>query len=123
MLQQETVLGDRYRITGMLAQGGMGVVYRAEDERLLRPVAVKTINRDDDELTLRLRREARVLARLSHPNIVRLFDVVEHDGQPYLVSELVEGVSLRDLLGQLSTERIAEIGEQIANALTAAHAV
>jgi hypothetical protein len=123
MLEPETVLAGRYRITGVIAQGGMGTVYRALDERLLRPVAVKTVGRNEPQLTLRLRREARLLARLSHPNIVRLFDVVEHEGQPHLVNELVEGSSLRGLLGRLTRTQIAVIGEQIANALGAAHAL
>jgi serine/threonine protein kinase len=123
MLQPETVLAGRYRITDVLAQGDVGVVYRAMDERLVRPVAAKTVGRDDPDLVIRLRREARTLARLSHPNIVSVYDVTEHEGRPYLVSELAAGTPLKDLLGRMSPDRIAAVGEQIARALVAAHAV
>src|SRR5689334_21139325 len=70
---------------------------------------------------MQLRREARLLARRSHSKIARLYDVVEQDGQLHLVSELVEGTSLRDLLGRLTETQIGVIGEQIAAALVAAH--
>jgi eukaryotic-like serine/threonine-protein kinase len=123
MLEAQTEVAGRYRITGVIAEGGMGVVYRGTDLRLNRPVALKTVRRDDADLVRRLRREARLLARLSHPNIVSIYSVAEHDGQPYLVSELVEGESLRLLLGRLPAARVADIGRQIAEALVAAHAV
>ena len=97
MLSEETVLTGRYRITKVVAHGGMGVVYEAIDERLRRPVAVKTVGSDNPALMERLRREARLLAQVSHPNVVRLYDVTEHDGQYCLVSELVEGTPLGDL--------------------------
>ena len=122
MLSEETVLTGRYRITEVVAHGGMGVVYQAMDERLRRPVAVKTVGSDDPALIARLRREARLLAQVSHPNVVRLYDVTEHDGQYCLISELVEGTPLGPLRGQLDTVRIAAIAEQIAGALAAAHA-
>jgi serine/threonine protein kinase len=123
MLELETVLGGRYRITEVIAQGGMGLVYRALDERLRRPVAVKTVGRDDNHLVQRLQREARLLGRLSHPNIVRLYDVTEHQGLPYLISEFVDGTSLRRLLGLLTVDHIAGVAKQVARALEAAHAL
>jgi eukaryotic-like serine/threonine-protein kinase len=122
LLPVETVLNGRYRITDVIAEGGMGVVYRATDERLARPVAVKTVGRDDPELMARLRREARLLARVSHPNVVRLYDVTDQDGLYCLVSELVEGTPLGRFKGQLTPAQIATIAEQIAGALSAAHA-
>jgi predicted Ser/Thr protein kinase len=123
MLEPQTLLAGRYRVSDVLAEGGMGIVYRAHDERLDRLVAIKTVRSDDPDLIVRMRREAQLLARLTHPNVVSLYDVGDHDGQPYLVTQFVDGTSLRHLLGRLTPRRIAWVAEQIAHALTAAHAV
>jgi hypothetical protein len=123
MLERQTVLAGRYRVLGVIGRGGMGVVYRAYDERERRQVAVKTVRRDDRELVGRLRREASLLGELHHPNVVRLLDVGEADGLPFIVTQLVDGTPLRDLLGRMTSRRIAWVGEQVASALTAAHAL
>jgi serine/threonine protein kinase len=121
--EPQTVLAGRYRIIGVLAEGGMGVVYRAHDERLDRVVAVKTVRASDPRLMVHLRREAQLLAHLTHPNVVQLYDVGEHAGQPYLVTQLVDGIPLLRLLGRMTARRIAWITEQVAHGLAAAHAL
>ncbi len=94
----ETIVARRYRLLEQLGRGGMGVVWRARDERLERDVALKVLHpwvAEDPELRERFEREASALARLEHPNVVRLYDVLENDGQTVLVMELVEGVGAR----------------------------
>jgi serine/threonine protein kinase len=121
MYEDEVVLADRYRVRRTLATGGMSVVYRATDTRLMRPVAIKTVQCREPQLMTRARREGRLLARLSHPNIVRLYDVFEHGGRPHLVTELVEGPTLRAMRGRLGEHQIATIAGQVAGALGATH--
>ena len=90
-----------YEILEPLGAGGMGEVYRARDPRLSRDVAVKLVTTDGLPSPDRLRRfetEARAAAQLSHPNVVTVFDVGTHEGQPYLVLELLEGKTLRETL-------------------------
>ncbi|HVS01553.1 MAG TPA: protein kinase, partial [Thermoanaerobaculia bacterium] len=124
-MQAGTRLG-RYTIVSPLGAGGMGEVYRARDERLGREVAVKVLpdelSRDEAALG-RFRREARVLAGLSHPNLLAIFDVGEQDGVAYAVLELLEGETLRERLrrGPLG-EEATRIGAGIARGLAAAHA-
>jgi eukaryotic-like serine/threonine-protein kinase len=122
-LEPHALLAGRYRIIDVLAKGGQGVVYRALDERLDRRVAVKTVRFADPHLVVRLRREAQLLARLTHPNVVSLYDVGEHEGRPYLVTQFVDGVPLRRLLGRMTARRIAWVAEQIAYGLAAAHSL
>jgi serine/threonine protein kinase len=86
-----------YSIQGLLGRGGMGVVYRARDERLKRVVALKMIlgaQHADPELITRFRIEAETVARLTHPNIVQIFETGEHNGLPYVTLELVTGGDL-----------------------------
>jgi eukaryotic-like serine/threonine-protein kinase len=93
----ETIVAHRYRLQEQIGRGGMGVVWRARDERLGREVALKVLHpwvADDPELRARFEREAAALARLEHPNVVRLYDVLEDRGQTVLVMELVEGDGL-----------------------------
>lgn len=95
-LPQGTQLGP-YTIVALLGQGGMGVVYRARDERLQRDVAIKVLPPgllSDEPAKSRFRKEALALARLSHPNIAAVFDVGEQDGMDYLVMECVPGQTL-----------------------------
>ncbi|MCD9623578.1 serine/threonine-protein kinase [Rhabdothermincola salaria] len=120
-----TRLGGRYRPTAHLATGGMGQVIEAHDERLGRAVAVKVVATTDPDHTPRLRAEALALARLRHPNIVDVYDVGEHDGRAYIVTELIRGESLqarasRD--GPLPVREVAQLGADVARALECAHA-
>jgi eukaryotic-like serine/threonine-protein kinase len=115
-----------------IGSGGMGVVWRAMDERLQRPVAVKQLllqpelsPRATDEARARALREARIAARLQHPNAIVVYDVAEHDGEPCLVMEYLPSRSLAAVLGErycLPVPEVASIGRQIASALAAAHA-
>jgi serine/threonine protein kinase len=115
-----------YEVMEPLGSGGMGEVYRARDPRLGRDVAVKLVTTDGTTSPDRLRRfetEARAVARLSHPNVVTVFDVGTHGGQPYLVLELLEGETLRGALrgGGLSVREAVERGLGVARGLGAAH--
>jgi TolB-like protein/tetratricopeptide (TPR) repeat protein len=91
-----------YEITGKLGEGGMGIVYRANDTRLNRPVALKMIldSGDDEDSRKRFLREAQAAARVTHPNICRLYDIGEAEGRPFLVMELLEGESMFVRLGR-----------------------
>ncbi|MFO0735056.1 MAG: serine/threonine-protein kinase [Labilithrix sp.] len=116
-------LFDRYRIEDVLGRGGMGTVYRAVDERLRRPVALKTLDHKlPDEARALLVREARISAGLNHPNIVMVHDVGESRGVTYLVMELVEGVPLRHYVGQpIKTTQALQWLLDVARALDEAH--
>jgi len=115
-----------YEILALLGAGGMGEVYRARDTRLGRDVAIKVlpaaVAREPERL-LRFETEARAVAALNHPNILSIHDVGTHDGAPYLVSECLEGQSLRFELrvGALPLRRAVEYGTAIAQGLAAAH--
>ncbi len=117
---------DHYEILGWLGAGGMGVVYRARDPRLGREVAIKLISETlaaDAGRMQRFEQEARAAGQLNHPNIVAVFDVGRHAGAPYIVSELLEGESLRSRLlgGPLPSRRAIDHARQIAEGLAAAH--
>src|SRR5713226_9677441 len=113
-----------YRILRKIGEGGMGVVFAAEDERLRRQVAIKTI-RDAGDSSARERffREARAAASLSHPNVCQLFDIGDEDGKPFLVMELLEGESLGRRLtrGALPFAEAVNITLSILTALEALH--
>ena len=99
MLTPGTYLGP-YEILGSLGAGGMGQVYRARDSRLDRQVALKVMNdAAAGEGSERFQREARAAAGLNHPHICAVYDVGEAGGRPFLVMELIEGHTLRDLIG------------------------
>src|SRR5882724_3145088 len=120
-----TKLGP-YEIIDLLGAGGMGEVYRARDSRLRREVAVKTLPPSFAQDTDRLRRfeqEARVVGGLNHPNILAVYDTGTHNGSPYLVSELLEGQSLRQHMegSSLPQRKAIDYGMQIARGLAAAH--
>src|SRR5215471_3130449 len=114
-----------YTITGKLGEGGMGVVYRANDTRLNRPVALKMIldSGDDEDSRKRFLREAQAAARVTHPNICRLYDIGELDGRPFLVMELLEGESISERLqrGPLPLEEALQVMLGILSALAALH--
>jgi eukaryotic-like serine/threonine-protein kinase len=116
----ELILG-RFRIEQRIGSGGFGTVYRAWDERLERPVAVKAIEAEADGP--RVTREAQAVARLDHRNIARLYELDGDESHAYLVSELIDGPTLRALgrRGELSDSLIASVGADCASALSHAH--
>lgn len=115
-----------YRLLSPIGSGGMGAVWRAWDERLQREVAVKRIRSGEvPNGRERLRREARAAARINHPAIVHIYDFLEREDGDWIVMELVQGRTLRDLLdeqGLLSAQRAAQLGGEIADGLAEAHA-
>jgi eukaryotic-like serine/threonine-protein kinase len=122
------VIADRYELEELVEHGGMSTVYRGHDRLLERTVALKILHPhflDDPEYVERFRREARVVAQLSHPNIVGVIDRGQADGQQFIVFEYVDGENLKQLLdrtGPLPVGRTVELGIQIADGLAFAHA-
>ncbi len=126
------VIGGRYRLRDLIGRGAMGAVWRARDELLDRDVAVKEVRvppalseHDRSALYQRTLREAKTAARLNHPGVVTVFDVVDEDGRPWIVMELVRARSLDQVLasgGPLPVSRAADIGHQLVSALATAHA-
>ena len=124
-LQSGSKLGP-YEILSAIGAGGMGEVYRAKDPRLGRDVAVKVLPPSYSQNTDRLRRferEAQAAGGLNHPNITAVYDIGTHDGAPYVVSELLEGETLREALGggKLAQRKAIDYALQIAHGLAAAH--
>lgn len=125
------MLAGRYRLGGVLGRGGMGTVWRAEDETLGRTVAVKELrfpsSIDEEEkrrLITRTLREAKAIARIRSNGAVTVYDVVDEDDRPWIVMELIEGKSLAEVIredGTLTPKRAAEVGLAILGVLRAAH--
>ncbi|MEO1174701.1 MAG: serine/threonine-protein kinase, partial [Myxococcota bacterium] len=113
-------LDGALRVEELIGEGGMGSVFRAVDERLERSVAVKFLHPGEDGLIERARREAKALARLSHPAIVQVHDVGEHNGQPYLVMEFVDGTPLSDR-APMEVPKALGVVRAVADALGHAH--
>ncbi|WP_283135506.1 serine/threonine-protein kinase [Rhizohabitans arisaemae] len=126
------LLAARYRLVDPVGRGGMGTVWRAKDEFLDRDVAVKEMRLplvlDEDlrkELCARTEREGRATARVAHPSVITVFDVVLEDNRPWIVMEFLKARSLEEVVrqdGPIPARRVAEIGRQVLSALRAAHA-
>ncbi|GAB1508920.1 serine/threonine-protein kinase [Actinophytocola sp. KF-1] len=133
VIEKGALVAGRYRLIEQVGSGAMGVVWKAQDERLGRTVAIKRLvaryaigDVMTEETRRRAMREARIAARLQHRNAIALFDVAEHDGDPILVMEFLPSKSLSAVLeerGTLTPNEAAEIGAQVAEAIAAAHAV
>jgi serine/threonine protein kinase len=122
-----TVLAERYRIIGLVGQGGMGEVYRASDLKLGQPVALKFLpaaTAKNQQLLARFHTEVRIARQVSHPNVCRVYDIGEVDGFTFLSMEYVDGEDLRSLLrriGRLPGDKAIEIGRKLCAGLAAAH--
>src|SRR5436305_14545257 len=117
-----------YRLLGKIGEGGMGEVYKAEDARLGRIVAIKRLppeTAQDEKARQRLLREARSASALNHPNIVIIHAIEEADGSDFIVMEYVDGETLKAMIGRgpLELPRLFDLGAQVAEALAAAHAI
>ncbi|MFQ5463178.1 MAG: serine/threonine-protein kinase [Phycisphaerae bacterium] len=121
------MLTERYRIVGLLGKGGMGEVYRADDLKLRQSVALKflpaALSKDSRRLE-RFHHEVRVARQVSHPNVCRVYDIGEAEGQPFISMEYVDGEDLASLLrriGRLPQDKVLQIARQICAGLAAAH--
>src|SRR6266496_1861525 len=126
VISPDTLLG-RYEIRSQLVAGGMGEVYLARDPKINRDVAIKVLPADfssDSERLRRFEQEAQAAGALNHPNILSIYDVDTHDGSPYVVSELLEGETLREQLNGtvLPVRKAIDYALQIASGLAASHA-
>src|SRR5438874_11987183 len=125
--QPGDLIADRYELEVLSGTGGMSTVFRAQDRQLERRVAIKILHEhyaDDPEYLERSRREARAVAKLSHPNIVTVIDRGDDGGRQYIVFEHVEGENLKELVlrsGRLSVRRALELALPIADGLAFAH--
>lgn len=124
----ETLAGGRYRVERTLGRGGMAAVYLAHDAELERPVAIKVLAEhlaNDEAFRQRFLREARMAAKLSHPNVVHVYDQGDEDGRPFIVMEYVEGKTLGDELrdnGPMAPAPVVDLALQICGGLEHAHA-
>ncbi len=127
MLKPETLLCDRYKILEEVGSGGMSHVYKAQDLKLNRYVAIKVLKSEfsrDRNFVAKFRIEAQASAGLSHPNIVNVYDVVEEEGRYFIVMEFVDGITLKEYIaenGRLNMDKALDISLQIASGLEEAH--
>jgi len=125
-IPRDAIIAGKYKVLEMIGRGGMGVVYKAEDTKLRRPVALKFLAEDsahDSQAVERFQREARAASALNHPQICTIYDIDEHQGQHFIALELLEGKTLREyLLGErLGIYQIVDLAIQVAGGLEAAH--
>ena len=127
MLKTGMIIAERYEILGKIGTGGMADVYKAKDHKLNRFVAVKVLKpefREDTTFIRKFRSEAQAAAKLTHPNIVNVFDVGDDEGVYYIVMELIEGITLKEYIakkGKLSIKEATSIAIQVSMGLEAAH--
>lgn len=127
MLKPGTYLQGRYEILEKIGSGGMSVVYKAQCHTLNRPVAVKVLKEEfafDESFVSKFKMEAQAAARLSHPNIVNVYDVVDEDSLHYIVMELIEGITLKNYIdkkGRLESKEAIGVALQVAKGIAAAH--
>src|SRR5437879_9499639 len=124
-ISRNTIIGQ-YSVVSLIGEGGMGEVYRARDTKLGRDVAIKVLPAafsEDSERLRRFEQEAQAAGALNHPNILVIFHIGTHDGAPYIVSELLEGETLRERMagGALPQRKALDYALQIARGLAAAH--
>ena len=123
-VQVGELIGGRYRVGERIGEGGMGVVFRATDEQLHRPLAIKFVApvfRGDADRLARFTNEARVLSALNHPHIITIYEIGDVRGAPFIAMELVDGQTLRERLGSgpLPLREAVDVVQQVARALPA----
>jgi serine/threonine protein kinase/Tfp pilus assembly protein PilF len=127
IIPRDAIIAGKYKVLDMIGRGGMGIVYKAEDTKLQRPVALKFLAEDlahDRQAVERFQREARAASALNHPHICTIYDIDEHEGQHFIALEFLEGKTLSEYMQgkRLDVDQIVDLAIQVAGGLEAAHA-